>query len=680
MVPWIRRHLGRQILAGYGALCAVVMALGAYAFHSVHKVAQHIEHMGEDFSRSATLSMNIDHNLAMLRQYATGRIKGRHQADLSGIEQIHDLLKNQISKARAVLRARQDPTAVESLEKAAAQYGAVFGEIVQLGQKDQDLLLKDLNHYKYLGEDNLSALRVSLTSLHDRDALLLLESLTKSFLEVQVNGLRFSETSDEKDFVSGDKSHQRALEEATALRRRIRETEFQALDSAVESLESYWEIVGWIKNDAQLLNRKMVELLQLEDKIREGTSLMAKNVENLFYSYRRESENLSFRTGLAVALFAVLAILGAFVLAFLHTRRLINPLRRVMETSQQIAQRDLQCLITQLQRLARGELNVDFSVSTQPLNLQRLDEVGVTADAFDIIIQELHEAQGAFQAMSQYLRRTAATAQDVAAGNLDAAVLLASKDDALGKALDHMLESLRLADNEVAWHRQCLEEQVERRTAELQESRRMLWTLLSNLQGMAYRCRNDPHWSMEFVSEGALALTGYESDELTGNKRISYGELIHPDDRDIVWHTVQEALSERRPFILLYRIRSKADEEKWVWEKGRGVWADDGALIALEGFITDITVLKRLEEERERLIADLQHALSQVKTLSGLLPICSVCKKIRDDQGYWEQLESYFKKHSDILFSHGICPDCLKKLYPEIYERMQREKSKKSEK
>lgn len=541
-------------------------------------------------------------------------------------------------------------------------------------------MLKDLNRYKVLGNENLSALRVSLMSLHDVEALLLLERLVKSFLEVQVNGLRFIETRDEKDFVLGEKSRQRALEEVTALRRRLQETEFQALDSAAESLASYWETLGWIKNDVQLSNQKMVELLQLEDKIQEGTSLTAKNVENLFQSYRRQSENLSFRTGLAVALFAVLAIIGAFALAFLHTRRLINPLRRVMETSQQIAQRDLQSLITQLQRLACGDFRVDFSVTTQPLKLQRLDEAGVTADAFDSIIQELHEVQVAFQAMSQYLRRTAATAQDVAAKNLDASVLLASKDDALGKALDHMLESLRRADTEVAWHRQCLEEQVERRTAELQESRRMLWTLLSNLQGMAYRCRNDSHWTMEFVTEGALALTGYESYELKENKRISYGELIHPDDRDIVWHTVREALSERRPFILLYHIRTKADEEKWVWEKGQGVWADDGALMALEGFITDITVLKLLEEERERLIADLQNALSQVKTLSGLLPICSVCKKIRDDQGYWEQLESYFKKHSDILFSHGICPNCLKKLYPEIYEKMQRQKSEKSEK
>ncbi len=74
---------------------------------------------------------------------------------------------------------------------------------------------------------------------------------------------------------------------------------------------------------------------------------------------------------------------------------------------------------------------------------------------------------------------------------------------------------------------------------------------------------------------------------------------------------------------------------------------------------------KELESEKEKLINDLQKALSEVKTLSGLLPICANCKKIRDDKGYWDILESYFMKHSDTKFSHGICPDCMKKLYPE---------------
>ena len=71
--------------------------------------------------------------------------------------------------------------------------------------------------------------------------------------------------------------------------------------------------------------------------------------------------------------------------------------------------------------------------------------------------------------------------------------------------------------------------------------------------------------------------------------------------------------------------------------------------------------------ELRRLNAELQDAPAKVKTLSGLLPICSSCKKIRDDEGYWNQLEAYIQEHSDVLFSHGFCPECAKKLYPEIF-------------
>ncbi len=89
------------------------------------------------------------------------------------------------------------------------------------------------------------------------------------------------------------------------------------------------------------------------------------------------------------------------------------------------------------------------------------------------------------------------------------------------------------------------------------------------------------------------------------------------------------------------------------------------ATIAL---LTNINNLKLMEKERERMIGELQSALAEVKTLSGLLPICASCKKIRDDKGYWNQIESYIAKHSDAEFSHSICPDCAKKLYPEFYK------------
>ena len=76
--------------------------------------------------------------------------------------------------------------------------------------------------------------------------------------------------------------------------------------------------------------------------------------------------------------------------------------------------------------------------------------------------------------------------------------------------------------------------------------------------------------------------------------------------------------------------------------------------------------LRREIEERKQLITELQEAIAKVRTLSGLLPICSSCKKIRDDKGYWNQLEAYIQEHSDAAFSHGICPECFKKIYPEM--------------
>ncbi len=83
----------------------------------------------------------------------------------------------------------------------------------------------------------------------------------------------------------------------------------------------------------------------------------------------------------------------------------------------------------------------------------------------------------------------------------------------------------------------------------------------------------------------------------------------------------------------------------------------------------DITTQKKLETEREELIRNLQDALARVKTLSGLLPICAYCNKIRDDEGYWHRIEAYIQEHSEAVFSHGVCPECLKKLCPkEVWE------------
>lgn len=95
-----------------------------------------------------------------------------------------------------------------------------------------------------------------------------------------------------------------------------------------------------------------------------------------------------------------------------------------------------------------------------------------------------------------------------------------------------------------------------------------------------------------------------------------------------------------------------------------------GILIGTVHVARDISQQKKDENIKEKLICKLQDALSKVKQLSGFLPICASCKKIRDDKGYWNQIESYIRDHSEAEFSHGICPDCIKKLYPDQYEEI----------
>ena len=143
----------------------------------------------------------------------------------------------------------------------------------------------------------------------------------------------------------------------------------------------------------------------------------------------------------------------------------------------------------------------------------------------------------------------------------------------------------------------------------LLETRQRFERLLANLPGMAYRCRNDSDWTMEFVSDGCRELTGCAPEELIGSSLRSFGRAIHPDDREGVWQGVQEAVRERRAFELTYRIFTATGEEKWVWEQGQGVFDSEGEVEALEGLIVDLTWHRRTEEA-------LRHSEARYRTLA----------------------------------------------------------------
>ena len=129
----------------------------------------------------------------------------------------------------------------------------------------------------------------------------------------------------------------------------------------------------------------------------------------------------------------------------------------------------------------------------------------------------------------------------------------------------------------------------------LLESERRLSTLMNNLPGIVYRCRADESFTMEFASRGSKRLLGFEPEALLEQGSHAFQRIVHPEDRKNMLNLVRETVAMKRPFSFIYRIRSASGAEKWVWEQGEGVFDDNDQLVALEGFISDVTAYKEVE-------------------------------------------------------------------------------------
>ncbi len=178
---------------------------------------------------------------------------------------------------------------------------------------------------------------------------------------------------------------------------------------------------------------------------------------------------------------------------------------------------------------------------------------------------------------------------------------------------------------------------------QLRESQRQLVAIIGNLPGVVYRARNDRDWTTEFVSEGILPLTGYPVSDFMEHRR-EFGDRIHADDRKRVWDEIQSALGARRSYELTYRIAAAGGAEKWVWERGGGVYDPHGTLLALEGFVTDITERKRAEQEL-RFTRDLFLTTFHASPLASVLATLTE-RRIVDVNTAWEEMFGYARAES----------------------------------
>jgi PAS domain S-box-containing protein len=174
--------------------------------------------------------------------------------------------------------------------------------------------------------------------------------------------------------------------------------------------------------------------------------------------------------------------------------------------------------------------------------------------------------------------------------------------------------------------------------------------LLCQLGFNGYFKRLNPAWERTL---------GWSIAELTSRPFI---EFVHPDDRERTLAQNSEVRGGGRALEFENRYRCKDGTYRWLrWNA-----APDASWSVIYSVARDVTAQKEAEEERERLVRDLQAALAEVRTLREILPLCSYCRKVRDDEDYWHTVESYVSKHTSTKFSHGICPECYARVMAEM--------------
>lgn len=164
--------------------------------------------------------------------------------------------------------------------------------------------------------------------------------------------------------------------------------------------------------------------------------------------------------------------------------------------------------------------------------------------------------------------------------------------------------------------------------------------------------RSDTTMKCDYFNLKWLEFTGHALERELGDGWV---EGVHPEDKERCLQIYVAAFERRETFEMRYRLRRSCGEFRWIFDRGVPYRTENGEFAGYIGSCIDVTDQVKAEASLARM------AELEIRTLRGMLPICSGCKKIRDDKGYWQQVEVYIRKHSEAVFTHGLCPPCVER-------------------
>jgi PAS domain S-box-containing protein len=187
-------------------------------------------------------------------------------------------------------------------------------------------------------------------------------------------------------------------------------------------------------------------------------------------------------------------------------------------------------------------------------------------------------------------------------------------------------------------------------------SAQVLRTITENMLDLVLQVRADG--TILYASPSHNRLLGRRLDQSVG---MSIFDNIHPDDLDRLLDAYREDVETTEPRRIAFRCQHADGHYLWLESQSSPLLDADGKLLGAVICARDVTRRRELEEQREELLARLLRAKEEIKTLRGIIPICASCKKIRDDRGFWQRVETYISENTEAVLTQGLCPECFER-------------------